>query len=75
MNPHVEINANCVNCGCCEEQCPAGAIWGIDWRTGRYTVDAQKCDFSICKVTAATWQNAICVQVCPVNAFQLAQDE
>ncbi|MDR3610473.1 MAG: 4Fe-4S binding protein [Ignavibacteriaceae bacterium] len=75
MNPHVEINSNCINCGACVEACPVRAITGIDPITERYSIDRLVCNFSACGVTVATWKNAPCVQVCPVDAIQLAQEE
>ena len=52
--PH-KITDACINCGACEPECPTGAISMGDQY---YVIDASKCT-----------DDALCVQVCPVDAI------
>jgi len=48
------INDECISCGACEPECPAGAISEGD---GKYVIDAEKCT-----------ECGACADVCPVGA-------
>mgnify|MGYP003294491042 FL=1 len=53
------INDTCVACGCCEAQCPGGAISMGD---GKFEIDADKC------IDCGS-----CAGQCPVGAISEAE--
>lgn len=50
-----KISDQCINCGSCESECPAGAISEKD---GKREIDASKC-----------LSCGSCASVCPANAI------
>jgi ferredoxin len=48
------ISDECISCGACEGECPAGAISEGD---GKFTIDADKCS-----------ECGACADTCPVGA-------
>ena len=55
------INEDCVNCGVCEPECPNEAIWEGD--------DIFVIDWEHCTECVGWYEEAQCVEVCPVDCI------